>query len=67
MELHITHIEGRCMNGWTNLPHNQSSYLLKILVKLWKLQLVYINLYRIPPYFFHVINGTFRVVISLSI
>jgi hypothetical protein len=36
-------------------------------VRIWKLQLVYINLHWFPPYFFHVINDTFRVSISLSI
>ncbi len=38
---------GRCMVGWTNLLHNQNSYVFKKMVKLWKLQLVY-------TYFLHI-------------
>jgi hypothetical protein len=36
---------GRCRNGWTNLPQNQNPYSLKILVKFWKLQVVYTSLH----------------------
>jgi hypothetical protein len=32
------------INGWTNLLHNQSPYILKILIKNWKLQPIYIDL-----------------------
>jgi hypothetical protein len=39
----------------------------KKIVKNWKLQLVYTSLHWFPPYFFHVINETFRVSISLRI
>ncbi len=31
------------INGWTNLSQNQSPYILKILIRFWKLQLVYID------------------------
>jgi hypothetical protein len=42
-------LKGLCMNEWTNLPHNQNPYLFKILVKIWKLQLVYIDFFHFFP------------------
>jgi hypothetical protein len=35
------------MIGWTNLLHNQNSYLLKKVIKIWKLQLVYTDFLHI--------------------
>ncbi len=45
---------GRGTNWWTNLPWNQNPCLLKILVKFWKLQLVYNSLHWFFPSFFHI-------------
>jgi len=42
MNMHI-----KCTNGWTNLPQIQSPCLFKILIKIWKLQLIYIDFLRI--------------------
>jgi len=38
---------GRCVKGWANLPQIQNPYLFKILIKNWKLQLVYIEFLHI--------------------
>jgi hypothetical protein len=37
---------GRCTNGWTNMSHNQNPYLFKIMVRFWKLQVVYTSLHH---------------------
>jgi hypothetical protein len=48
---------GLCANGWINLPQNQSPYLFKIMVKIWKLQLIYISLHV----FFHIFSMSLMV------